>query len=73
MPHQLVIALFLVVAASIGMLIKWEFKRFQRRQPRESRAFNRHLESLRSAEPGRAYTAPPERTKRAFEPEGERR
>jgi len=73
MPHPLLIALFFVVAASIGVLIKWEFKRFQRRQPRESKAFNRHLEALRDAEPGRAYTAPPERTKRAFEPTGGRR
>ena len=73
MSHPLVIALFLVVAASIGMLIKWEYKRFQRRQPRESKAFSRHLEALREAEPGRAYTAPPERTRRAFEHNGGRR
>jgi hypothetical protein len=62
----------LVVAISIGMLIKWEYKRFQRR-PRTSKAFNRHMEALRDAEPGRAYTAPPERTKRAFEHDGSRR
>ena len=73
MSHPLVLPLFLVVAASIGMLIKWEYKRFLRRQPRESRAFNRHVETLRQAEPGRAYTAPPERTKRAFSPEDGRR
>jgi hypothetical protein len=73
MPHPLVVALFVVVAASVGLLMKWEFKRFQRRQPRESKAFSRHVEALREAEPGRAYTAPPERTKRAFEHDGARR
>lgn len=73
MPHPLVVALLIVVAASVGLLIKWEFKRFQRRQPRESKAFNRHVEELRDAEPGRAYTAPPERTKRAFEQDSGRR
>ena len=73
MTHALVVLLFLIVAASIGTLIKWEFKRFQRRQPASSKAFVRHLEALREAEPGRAYTAPPERTKRAFEHDGERR
>jgi hypothetical protein len=73
MAHPLVIPLFVVVAVSIGMLIKWEYKRFQRRLPRESKAFSRHLEELRVAEPGRAYTPPPERTKRAFEHESGRR
>jgi hypothetical protein len=72
MSHPLVPALFVIVAVAVGMLIKWEFKRFQRR-PRTSRAFNRHVEALRVAEPGRAYTAPPERTKRAFEPDSSRR
>ncbi len=73
MSHPLVLVLFVIVAASIATLIKWEFKRFQRRQPRSSKAFNRHMESLRVAEPGRAYTAPPERTKRAFEQDSTRR
>lgn len=73
MPHPLVVVLFVIFAASVGMLIKWELRRFQRRQPRESKAFNRHVEALRDAEPGRAYTAPPERTKRAFEQDSGRR
>jgi hypothetical protein len=69
----LVFVLFLIVAASIGMLIKWEYKRFRRRQPSPSRAFNRHLEEIRQTEPGRAYSAPPERARRAFEQESGRR
>lgn len=73
MSHALLVGLFLIVAASIGILIKWEFKRFKRRQPSSSKAFTRHLETLREAEPGRAYTAPPERTKRAFEHDSGRR
>jgi hypothetical protein len=73
MSHGLIVGLFLVVAASIGMLIKWEFKRFRRRLPPESKALSRQMETLRGAEPGRAYTAPPERTKRAFEQDSTRR
>ena len=67
MPRFLVIAFFLVIAGSIALLIKWEFKRFRRREHRESKAFTRNLAALRDAEPGRAYTPRPEAAKRAFE------
>ena len=73
MSHPLVIPLFLAVAGAVGVLIKWEYKRFRRRQPYASKAFNRQMEELRQTEPGRAYTPPPQRTRRAFEPEGGRR
>jgi hypothetical protein len=39
MSRALVVTLFLLVAGSIATLIKWEYKRFQRRQPSESKAF----------------------------------
>jgi len=67
MSRAFVVALFLLVAGSIATLIKWEYKRFQRGQHSVSKAFKRHLEERRSEEPGRAYVAPPERVKRAFE------
>jgi hypothetical protein len=73
MPHAVVVALFLVVAGGVALLIKWEYKRFLRRQPRESKAFIGHMEKLRAAEPGREYTPPPERTKRSFDDRGLRR
>ena len=73
MSRALVIVFFLVIAGSIALLIKWEYKRFRRRQPRGSKAFSRHLAALRDGEPGRAYTPLPERAKRAFEPEDGRR
>ena len=70
MSHAAIAALFLVVAGSIAVLIKWEYKRFLRRQPRESKAFRDHLEKLRDAEPGRAYNPLPERTRRSFDDRG---
>jgi hypothetical protein len=72
MSHALVPALFLVVAGGVAVLIKWEHKRFQRRSPRESKAFKEHVEKLRDAEPGRAYIPRPDRAKRAFDNWGER-
>jgi hypothetical protein len=72
MPHALVAALFLVVAGGIAVLIKWEYKHFLRRQPRESKAFRGHMEKLRAAEPGREYTPLPERTRRSFDDRGRR-
>ena len=73
MSRALVVCLFLLVAGSIATLTKWEYKRFQRRQPSGSKAFRRHLEELRHDELGRAYIPLPERVKRAFEHEGGRR
>ena len=72
MSHAMVAALFLVVAGGIALLIKWEYKRFLRRQPRESKAIRSHLEKLRGDEPGRAYNPLPERTRRAFDDRGGR-
>jgi hypothetical protein len=73
MSHALIAVLFLVVAGGVAVLIKWEYKRFRRSAPRESRAFREHLEKLRVAEPGRAYNPLPERTRRAFDDIGGRR
>ena len=70
MSRAVIAALFLVVAGGMALLIKWEYKRFLRRQPRESKAFRNHLEKLRVAEPGRAYVPPPERTRRSFDDRG---
>ena len=67
MSRAFVVALFLLVAGSIAMLIKWEYKRFKRGQPSVSKAFKRHLEERRSEEPGRAYVPPPEGVQRAFQ------
>jgi hypothetical protein len=72
MSHAMIPALFLVVAGGIAVLIKWEYKHFLRRQPRESKAFRGHLEKLREAEPGRAYNPLPERTRRSFDDRGGR-
>jgi hypothetical protein len=68
MPPVLVIVLALVVAGSIAILMKWEYRRFRRRQPACPKILTR------DSEPERAYTAPREHTtRRAFEHDSGRR
>jgi len=64
-PTSLIIGLFLIVVASLGLLIKWEFRRAQRSAPPLSKEARRQLE--RRDEPGNTYVAPPDRGDRAFQ------
>jgi len=73
MSRTFLVGLFVLIAFSMATLIKWEYKRFQRRQPAVTKAFRRHLKELRDHESGRAYIPPPARVKRAFEDQGEGR
>jgi hypothetical protein len=65
-PPGLVIGLFLLVIASLAVLIKWEFKRAKHSLPRISKAFQRKLDE-RQNDPGNTYVAPVERNARAFQ------
>jgi hypothetical protein len=58
--------LFLLVIASLAILIKWEFKRARRSLPPLSKDFRRALDERRN-DPGNSYVAPVERTTRAFQ------
>ena len=60
-----IIGLFLLVVSSLGLLIKWEYRRAQRSSPPLSKALRLRMESRN--EPGNSYAAPPERTTRAFQ------
>ena len=66
MPPGLVVGLFLLVIASLAILIKWEFKRAKHSLPRISKDFQRQLDE-RHNDPGNTYAAPVERTTRAFQ------
>jgi hypothetical protein len=65
-PRGLVIGLFILVIASLVVLIKWEFKRAKHSLPRISKDFQRQLDE-RQKDPGNTYVAPAERTTRAFQ------
>jgi hypothetical protein len=64
--NGLVVALFILVIASLVILIKWELKRARRTLPPLSKAFQRKLDERRN-DPGNSYVAPVDRTTRAFQ------
>lgn len=64
MPNSIAIGLFLLVIASVVLLIVWEFRR-SRRYAEVSKAYKRHLGG--GVDPQNAY-APSRPRMRAFDP-----
>lgn len=70
MPNPVVIALFVLLLASLGLLIKWEYRRAKRSSPPMSKDLQRQV--LEPDGAGHTYVAPPDRTNRAFQIKSER-
>jgi hypothetical protein len=64
--RELVVGVFILVIASLVILVKWELKRARRTLPPLSKAFQRKLDERRN-DPGNSYVAPVDRTTRAFQ------
>lgn len=70
MPNPVIIGLFVLVLASLGLLIKWEYQRAKRTSPPLSKDLQRQM--LPPDGSGYTYVAPPDRTNRAFQNKSER-